>query len=100
MIIVNKDGTSIVNFNQIENIFIGDMSIKANFKSGKGMQLGCYSNREEAKIVIEILAEKIKTGADLIKMPQDKEIEAKVNSNTYAKPRHISGKKTKGYGGS
>lgn len=100
MIIVNKDGTSIINFEQVESIFIGDASIKANLKSGKGTQLGFYGSITEAKIVMQILTEKIATGVDCIKMPQDKEIETKVNSGIYTRQRSMTGKKAKGHGGS
>lgn len=99
MIIVNKDRTSIVNFEQIENIFIGDSAIKANLKSGKGMQLGCYNSNTEAKIVLEILAEKLVAGVECIKMPNDKEIKAKVNLIGLDKTNY-TGKKQKGHGGS
>ena len=102
MIIINKEMTSIVNFEQVENIFVGagGTSIKANLKSGNGMQLGFYGSVEEAKIVIQILAEQISKNIDCIKMPQDKQIEAKINSVPYSKPHHINGKKQKGFGGS
>ena len=101
MIIVNKDGTSIINFEQVESIFIGDTSIKANLKSGKGTQLGFYGSITAAKIVMQILTEKIATDVDCIKMPQDKEIKAKIiNSGIYTRQRSMTGKKAKGHGGS
>ena len=100
MIIINKDKTSFVNYEQIENVFIGDTSIKANLKSGKGMQLAKYNTNIETQMAFEILIDKIGNNVYKIQMPLDEEVAQKINSMPVYKTRHISGKKTKGHGGS
>lgn len=101
MFIVNKDETNFVNLNEIENIFIGNNSIKANMKSGKGMQLGAYNTIDDTKIAMNILLDKISTNSKIfIKMPNDKEIQAKILLKPIQKQTSLKGKKAKGYGGS
>lgn len=101
MFIVNKDKTNFVNLNEIENIFIGNNSIKANMKSGKGMQLGAYNTLDDTQIAMDILLEKISNGSKIfIQMPDDKEIQAKILLKPIQKQTSLKGKKSKGYGGS
>lgn len=101
MFIVNKDKTNFVNLNEIENIFIGNNSIKANMKSGKGMQLGAYNTLDDTEIAMDILLEKISNNSKIfIQMPDDKEIQAKILLKPIQKQTSLKGKKSKGYGGS
>lgn len=101
MFIVNKDKTNFVNLNEIENIFIGNNSIKANMKSGKGMQLGAYNTLDDTQIAMDILLEKISNNSKIfIQMPNDKEIQAKILLKPIQKQTSLKGKKSKGYGGS
>lgn len=100
MIIINKDKTNLVNFEQIENIFIGNNTIKANMKSGKGMQLGAYNSLEDTKIAMEVLIERLLKNNSFIQMPSDNDIKAKVINSAFEKQRSLTGKKQKGYGGS
>lgn len=101
MFIVDKNKKSIVNFNEIENIFIGNNSIKANMRSGRGMQLGAYNTIEDTEIAMDILLEKISINSKIfIQMPSDKEIQAKILLKPTQKQTSLKGKKSKGYGGS
>lgn len=101
MFIVNKDKTNFVNLNEIENVFIGNNSIKANMKSGKGMQLGAYNTNEDTQIAMDILLERISINSKIfIQMPNDKEIQAKILLKPIQKQTSLKGKKSKGYGGS
>lgn len=101
MFIVNKDKTNFVNLNEIENVFIGNNSIKANMKSGKGMQLGAYNTNEDTQIAMDILLERISINSKIfIQMPNDKEIQAKILLKPIQKQTSLKGKKAKGYGGS
>lgn len=100
MIIINKDETSFVNYEQIENVFIGDTSIKANLKSGKGMQLAKYNTDEETKQAFRILVDKLRQNSAVINMPTDEEVKQKINLIPVYKQRSLTGKKSKGYGGS
>ena len=100
MFIVRKDGKSIINFDQIETLYIGGdgCSIKVDYKSGKGCQLGTYSSITEAKEVMELIAGSIgKT--EVYHMPSDDAIKARMNLKE-KRYHHATGKKTKGHGGS
>lgn len=100
MFLVSKDKNSIVNMSQITVIYLGadNCTIKADYQNGKGCQLGRYNSEKEAKTAIDIVADSmVKT--EVCFMPQDSEVGAKINI-VEPKPHHISGKKTKGHGGS
>lgn len=99
MYIVSKDKRSIINLEQVTAIYIGSdgCSIKCDYKNN-GCQLGRYNSDKEAKKAIEIIAERIGK-ADICTMPDDNAVKAKMNleGRNY---HHITGKKTKGHGGS
>lgn len=100
MFIVNKDAISIVNSENITNIYLGadSCTIKADYKNGTGCQLAKYSSKEEAKTAMMMLAENI-GGNEVYFMPADEAVKAKMNQ-TERRYHHIDGKKTKGHGGS
>lgn len=100
MYIVSKDKKSIINTEQITSIYVGadGCTLKADFENGKGCQIGRYMSEKECQIAIEIIAENIGK-SDVCFMPKDSFINAKINLEEQ-KTHHISGKKTKGYGGS
>ena len=99
MFIVSKDRKAIINLEQVTTMYIGSdsCSIKCDYKNN-GCQLGRYNSDKEAKKAMEIIAESIgKT--DVCFMPDDNTIKAKMNLEEQ-KYHHITGKKTKGHGGS
>ena len=100
MIIINKDDTSFVNYEQIENVFIGDTSIKANLKSGKGMQLAKYNTIEDTKEAFKILIDRLRQNQLIVKMPTDEEVKTKIQLTKDYIPRSLTGKKQKSHGGS
>lgn len=100
MFIVNKNKTSIVNMSQITVMYLGadNCTIKADYQNGNGCQLGRYNSEAAARMAMEIVASSVgKT--EVCFMPSDSAVNAKINIGEQ-KPHHISGKKTKGHGGS
>ncbi len=100
MFIVSKDKNSIVNAEQITAIFVGadNCSVKADFQNGKSCQLGRYNSEAAAKTALEMVAYAV--GKSEVRfMPDDDTVKAKINLEEQ-KQQHISGKKTKGHGGS
>lgn len=100
MIIINKDKTSFLMFDQVENVFIGDLAIKANMKSGKGMQIAKYNSIEDTKVALQILIERIQQNQSVINSPTDEEVRIKIQQTKESRARSLTGKKTKGHGGS
>lgn len=100
MYIVSKDKKSIINTEQVTSMYVGadGCTIKVDFGNGKGCQIGRYNSEKECQIAIEIIAGNFGK-ADVCFMPESNAINAKLNL-TEQKQRHISGKKTKGHGGS
>ena len=100
MFIVSKDKKSIINTQEITCIYIGadGCNLKAEFENGKGCQIGRYNSEKQSQIAIEIIADNMGKN-EVCFMPQDNDIDAKIN-NRKTKQHHISGKKTKGHGGS
>lgn len=100
MFLVSKDKNSIVNMSQMTVVYLGsdNCTIKADYQNGKGCQLGRYNSETEARTAIDIVANSMgKT--EVCFMPSDSAVNAKINIGEH-KPHHISGKKTKGHGGS
>ena len=99
MIIVSKDRDSIVNMEQITNIFVGNdgYTVKAAFANGSGCQIGRYSSPVAVK-VIEMIGLAVGRG-EVYFLPSDEEVAARMNEER-ARYHHIDGKKTKGHGGS
>lgn len=100
MYIVSKDRNSIVNMSQMTALFVGadNCTIKADYHNGKGCQLGRYNSEAAAKTAIEIISNSVGK-SDICFMPDDNAVNAKINLGEQ-KQHHISGKKTKGHGGS
>ena len=100
MYIVSKDKNSIVNMSQITVVYLGadNCTIKADYQNGKGCQLGRYNSEAAAKMAMEIVANNMGK-MEVCFMPEDSAINAKLNLGEQ-KQHHISGKKTKGHGGS
>lgn len=103
MFIVGKDKETVANTEFVTNIYIGidNCSIKANFIDGKGCQIAKYNSEEQAQIAMEILLNDLEKGKSgvCIFMPDENAIKAKLNSKEQ-KYHHLTGKKTKGHGGS
>ena len=100
MFIVNKGKTSIVNMSQVTVVYLGadNCTVKADYQNGNGCQLGRYNSEAAARKAIEIIASGVGK-SEICFMPDDNSINAKINIGEQ-KSHHISGKKTKGHGGS
>ena len=100
MFLVSKDKKAIVNMSQITSIYIGadGCTLKADFENGKGCQIGRYKSEKESQTAIQIISESVGKN-EMFFMPQDDSINAKLNL-AEQKTHHITGKKTKGHGGS
>lgn len=100
MYIISKDKKSIINTDQITSMYVGadSCTIKADFGNGKGCQIGRYNSEKECQIAIEIIAGNFGR-SDVCFMPENSAVNAKLNLEEQ-KQHHISGKKTKGHGGS
>lgn len=99
MIIVSKDRNNIVNLEQVTNIFAGSdgYTVKAEYANGNGCQLGRYSSPAASK-VIEMIGLAVGR-TEVYFLPNDEEVSARLNEEK-ARYHHITGKKTKGHGGS
>lgn len=100
MFIIGKTHGDIYNLDFVESIFINhENSIKVRADKTTSGEIGKYGSYEEARIALEIIAEKIRLGHNMIFTPTDKEVEAK-STNNFTPYRHQDGRKTKGHGGS
>lgn len=100
MILIDKDGKSIVNTDQITTIYTGadGCSIKADFINGKSCQIGRYNCEREAREVIKLLSVNMSREA-ACKMPDDEFVRARIKQDE-PNYHNVAGKKTKGHGGS
>ncbi len=100
MYIVSRDKKSVINTEQITSIYVGadGCTVKADFVNGKGCQIGRYNSEKECQTAIEIIAGNFGM-TEACFMPENSAINAKLNTGE-SKLHHISGKKTKGHGGS
>lgn len=100
--IISKDKTQIINTQYVSAIYISGegTTIRCEMANGKPWNIGRYNSQKEAETAMNILAERMKKN-DFAAVPSDEEVKAKINN--YAddlRRRHITGKKTKGHGGS
>ena len=104
MIIVNKDKTDAYNISHIVNMYIGADGNSVKVCAGnatRGGILGRYNSYEDAIKAFEILLEGISRNiSDVLYMPSDSEVSDKIKIQPRELYHHISGKKTKGHGGS
>ena len=101
MFMVSKDKKAIINMQQVSNIYIGAdvCTIKVDYENGRGCQIGRYTSEKEALVAMEIITEKMNKG-EICEVPDDDAVRERILSNTERPWHHISGKKTKGHGGS
>lgn len=100
--IISKDRTQIINTQYVSAIYIAGegTTIRCEMSNGKPWNIGKYNSQKEAETAINILMERVKIDNFAV-VPSDEEVKAKIN--TYAddlQRHHITGKKTKGHGGS
>ena len=102
MIIVNKEHNDAYNTSHITNFYIGSDGCSVKVSAGsatRGGILGKYNSYDDTKKAFEMLLEKIqKNDAQIIYMPSDNDVSDKLQTKQVY--HHITGKKTKGHGGS
>lgn len=104
MIIVNKERNEAFNIANITNIYIGadNGGLKA-VTTGvtRCGNLGKYNTCEETKEAFLMLMEKLeKNNGTVVYMPQEEEVRLRMRNKPLPARHHITGKKTKGHGGS
>ena len=103
MLIVSKECSEIYNLAHITNFYIGSdgTTIKASAGTTRGGILGKYNSFEETKTALKIMLCRInKKDNEVVYMPNDNDVNTVIKSTPECKHHHISGKKTKGHGGS
>ena len=102
MIIVNKENNDAYNLSHITNFYIGSDCCSVKVSAGnatRGGILGTYNSHDETKKAFEILMGKIQNNdAPVIYMPSDNDVSDKLRKKQAY--HHVTGKKTKGHGGS
>ncbi len=100
MFIVSRDKKAIVNTDSTTVIYVGSdgITIKADFKNGRGCQMGRYDSLEECRKALEMMAN-VMGKVDVFQMPESEAIKAEVVRNE-TRHHHVTGKKTKSHGGS
>lgn len=101
MIIANKDHNDAYNLRHVTNLYIGSdgRSVKCSAGSTtRGGILGKYGSYDETRKALDILLDRIDKGGNVIYMPDDSEVTDGMKSKQAY--HHITGKKTKGHGGS
>lgn len=100
--IVSKDKTQIINDQHVSAIYIAGegTTIRCEMSNGKPWNIGKYNSNKETEVAINILTERMRRD-NFATVPSDDEVRAKINMYaTDCQRHHVSGKKTKGHGGS
>lgn len=101
MYILKKDGSAIYNLEKAETVCISSSGIIIKFVSGSSSNLGKYDSGEDCKTALEIILDAINLGrSNGIRCPSDAQVKTRRLQTEPVRNRHISGKKTKGHGGS
>ena len=101
MYVLSKNRMQIINLEPVTEMYLreDEPSIKGEFVTGKGSQIGKYVSDTYAKKALELLILAIGRRGEAFSMPTDEEIRGLLG-NQEAKNRNIGGKKQKGHGGS
>lgn len=104
MYLYSRKRGAIYNLNQVADIFIGRQgnTVSLGLNDGRTLVFEEYSTEALAREAVYMLAETIGHGKiNVFAMPEESEVQQRLN-NKYPDPEKygISGKKTKGHGGS
>lgn len=102
MIIISKERNEAYNWNVAERIYIASdkSAVKIVAENTRAGNLGEYGSFEKAKKALEIIMTEISLGRkEVVYMPDDATVQARMNENKEYY-HHVTGKKTKGHGGS
>ncbi len=104
MLILSKDGRSVINADNSKNIHTSGDGLKlvCEFVNGGASCIAEYDTAEEARIALKMLMNAAKTNNNIFTMPGKQSVQAEVANmrQGYESRRSIDGKKTKGHGGS
>lgn len=103
MFIVNKQRSETFNLSLATNIYIGATGCAIKIATGptaRGGILGEYDTYEETTAAFLMLIKGIEGEERVFRMPSDMEVREKNKAHQAEKYHHITGKKTKGHGGS
>lgn len=103
MFIYNRKTNKIFNLNAVANIFVGREgdSVSLGLTSGQISKFKEYNSEQEAREAIAMLADTIRVGkSEIFTMPESEELKQRIQQMPLEQKHHISGKKTKGHGGS
>lgn len=98
MFVVDKNRAAIINMNNVGCMYISEGSIKASYTSGSGSQVARYNTPREAEEALKMLAESIGK-SEVFFFPDDEAVRVRIAASGQ-KYHHVTGKKTKGHGGS
>ena len=101
MYVLSKNRMQIINLEHVTAMYLGAdvTSIKVDFVTGRGSQIGKYVSDTYAKKALELLILAIGRRGEAFSMPTDEEIR-ELLGNQESKNHNIGGKKQKGHGGS
>lgn len=102
MFLYEKQRT-IINLDAVKDIFPGREpgTLAVSFMSGITSKISVYSSEIEAKKAIEMIAEQMTTGkTTVIRVPTAEEVRTRLKNTRLLTEHHVTGKKTKGHGGS
>lgn len=101
MYVLSKNRMQIINLAHVTAMYLGadETSIKVDFVTGRGSQIGKYVSDTYAKKALELLILAIGRRGEAFSMPTDEEIR-ELLGNQKPKNHNIGGKKQKGHGGS
>lgn len=102
MYVLNKNRTAIVKIDISGRIFVRDNAVCYGRTDEKPSYLGEYESWEQAKMALKILFDTLKNPrSNAVEMPLEGDVRARVaNITPEAERHHLTGKKTKGHGGS
>ena len=102
MFLYEKQRT-IINLDAVKDIFPGREpgTLAVSFMSGITSKISVYSSEVEAKKAIEMIAEQMEIGKLIvIRVPTAEEVRTRLKHTHLLTEHHVTGKKTRGHGGS
>ncbi len=103
MFLYGKQKNTIINLDVIKDIFLGreEGSVAISFKNGSTTKFVQYNSEVEAKEAISMLAERLAVSNRMVvNMPELEEVKIRLRNTPLSSSHHVTGKKTKGHGGS
>lgn len=102
MYVLSKKRSEIVKIDISGRIFVRGNSVCCGGADEKPLYLGDYESEEQARMALRLLFESLKNQRSTVfEMPLERDVKARVaNLIPDLERHHVTGKKTKGHGGS